>query len=73
VALEDCSGFQNSRSHVQGHLKEGLSSLVINIVFIPLIHELSGDEDAMSQASLEPHHLLPQQASKNSYYFLELI
>jgi hypothetical protein len=60
VALEDRSRFQNSKGHVQGHLKEGLSSLVIDIVFIPLVHGLFRDEDATSQAGLEPHHLLPQ-------------
>jgi hypothetical protein len=72
MALEDCSRFQNSWGHVQGHLKEGLSSLVITIVFVPLIQGLFGDEDATSQANFEPLHLLPQQASKSSCCFLEL-
>jgi hypothetical protein len=72
VALGDLSGFQNSKGHVQGHLKEGLSSLVINIVFIPFIHMLFGDEDATLQADLEPSHIFSQQVSKSSCCFLEL-
>jgi hypothetical protein len=58
MALQDRSGFQNSRGHIQGHLKEGLYSLVISIAFVPIVHGLFGDEDATSQASLEPLHLL---------------
>jgi hypothetical protein len=72
MALEDHLGFQNFRDHVQGHLKEGLSSLVISIAFVPLIHRLFRDEDVTSQVGLEPPHLLFQQASKSSCCFLKL-
>jgi hypothetical protein len=72
MALQDHSRLQNSRGHVQGHLKEGLSSLVISIVFVLIVHGLFGDEDATSQASLEPLHPPLQQASKSSCCFLEL-
>jgi hypothetical protein len=72
VAPGDLSGFQNSKGHVQGHLKEGLSSLVINIVFVPFIHKLFGDEDATLEANLGPSHIFPQQISKSSCCFLEL-
>jgi hypothetical protein len=73
MALQDRLGLQNSRGHVQGHLKEGLSSLVISIVFVPIVHGLSRDEDATSQANLEPLHPPFQQASKSSCCFLSCL
>jgi hypothetical protein len=72
MALKDRLGFQNFRGHVQGHLKEGLSSLIISIAFVPLIHGVFGYEDATSQANLEPTHFFLQQANKSSCCFLEL-